>query len=50
MNEVSKEGVSHEDLLEMTVEVVSSYVGINTIAATQIPDLINIVFGSLTTL
>ena len=50
MNEVSKEGVSHEDLLEMTVEVVSSYVGNNTIAATQIPDLINIVFGSLTTL
>ena len=50
MNEVSKESVSHEDLLEMTVEVVSSYVGNNTISATQIPDLINIVFGSLTTL
>ncbi|MEE2954862.1 MAG: MucR family transcriptional regulator [Pseudomonadota bacterium] len=50
MNEVSKESVSHEELLEMTVEVVSSYVGNNTISATQIPDLINIVFGSLTTL
>jgi len=50
MNEVSKDFVSHENLLEMTVEVVSSYVGSNTIAATQIPDLINIVFGSLATL
>ena len=50
MNEVSKESVSHEELLEMTVEVFSSYVGNNTISATQIPDLINIVFGSLTTL
>ncbi len=42
--------VSEEDMLKMTANVVSAYVGNNTVPATQIPDVIKTVFGSLTSL
>ena len=40
--------ISDEDMLRMTTEVVSAYVGNNTLPASQIPDVIKTVYGSLT--
>lgn len=39
--------ISDEDMLKMTTEVVSAYVGNNMVPATQIPDVIRTVYGSL---
>ena len=39
--------IGHTDLLRMTTEVVSAYLGRNDLPAEQIPDVINTVFGSL---
>lgn len=36
------------DLLRMTAEIVSAYVGQNTLAAQQLPDVINVVHATLT--
>ena len=35
------------DILRMTAEIVAAYVGKNTLATQQIPDVINTVFSSL---
>jgi predicted transcriptional regulator len=39
--------IPHTDLLRMTTDVVSAYLGRNDLPAEQIPDVINTVFGSL---
>jgi len=36
------------DILRMTTEVVAAYVGNNSLPATQLPDVINTVYGTLT--
>ena len=38
------------DLLKMAVEIVSAYVGNNPVPANQVPDVINTVYASLTSL
>ncbi len=48
-NEKSK-SVSDEEMLRMTTNVVSAYVGNNSLTPTQIPDVIKTVYGSLTSL
>ena len=42
--------VTPNDLLRMSVEIVSAYVSNNSITAAQIPDVINSVHGALNTL
>ena len=39
--------IPHNDLLRMTTDVVSAYLGRNDLPAEQIPEVINTVFGSL---
>ena len=46
--EVSK--IEQDDVLQMAVDIVSAYVANNTVPATQVPDVINTVYKSLTTL
>ena len=41
---------SQDDILRMTADVVAAYLGHNTMPATQIPDIINTVYGSLSKL
>ena len=41
---------SQDDVLRMTAEVVAAYLGNNTMPATQIPEVINTVYGSLSRL
>ncbi len=45
-----KNDISPSDVLRMTAEVVSAYVGNNTLTTAKIPDVINTVFGTLRTL
>jgi predicted transcriptional regulator len=42
--------ISQSDVLRMAVEIVSAYVSNNSVASTQVPDVINTVFGSLSAL
>ena len=42
--------VTPGDMLRLTTEVVSAYVGNNTLPLAKIPDVINSVFGTLRTL
>ncbi len=42
--------ISEEEMLRMTASVVSAYVGNNSVAAAQIPEVIKTVFGSLNSL
>src|SRR3546814_17177873 len=39
--------ISRGDILRMTADVVAAYVGNNPLPATQIPEVINTVYGSL---
>ena len=41
---------SQDDILRMTADVVAAYLGHNTMPATQIPDIIATVYGSLSKL
>jgi len=50
MSNDSTEPISREGMLRMTTDVVSAYVGNNTTATNQIPDLIKTVHGSLNAL
>ncbi len=50
MSNESQERISDEDMLRMTADVVSAYVGNNALAPQQIPDVIKTVYGSLTNL
>lgn len=47
MAEQSEAKTSHGEILRMTAEVVASYLGNNTVAAAQIPEVINTVFSAL---
>lgn len=48
MTESATDKNTRDDILKMAVEVVAAYVSKNTVAATQIPELIHTVFNSLT--
>ena len=50
MPEDTTNAVSHSDVLRMSVDIVSAYLGNNSVAADQVPDVINTVFGSLNSL
>jgi predicted transcriptional regulator len=50
MNEDTNDKVSREDVLRMAVDVVAAYLSNNQVATSQIPDIINNVYNSLTTL
>ena len=45
-----EEKISQADLLQMTAQVVSAYVGNNTITEGQLPEIIRSVYGSLRSL
>lgn len=45
-----EEKISQADLLQMTAQVVSAYVGNNSITEGQLPEVIRSVYGSLTSL
>ena len=47
MAEENDQTLASNDLLRMSVEIVSAYVSNNPIAATQVPDVINTVYGAL---
>jgi len=47
MSETEDKGMSNEDMLRMTTEVVSAYVGNNMLPAAQIPEVIKTVYSSL---
>lgn len=50
MTEENPKQIEQGDVLRMAVDIVSAYVGNNTIPAAQVPEVINTVFGSLTSL
>ena len=50
MSSEKAKSVSDEEMLRMTANVVSAYVGNNSLPTTQIPDVIKTVYGSLTSL
>ncbi|MDC0033789.1 MucR family transcriptional regulator [Alphaproteobacteria bacterium] len=50
MAEENDQTLNSTDLLRMSVEIVSAYVGNNSIAVTQVPDVISTVYGALTSL
>jgi len=50
MTEETSEKLGHGDMLKMTAEVVSAFVGNNALPATQIPDVIRTVYTSLNAL
>jgi predicted transcriptional regulator len=47
MNDEAGETLDREDMLRMAVDIVAAYVSNNQVATTQIPDVIQSVFGSL---
>lgn len=47
MSDADKSVLDRDELLQMTVDIVSAYVSNNALAAAQIPELISTVFGSL---
>ena len=47
MKETGDENTSRTDLLRMTADVVSAYVGNNLLPSGKIPEVINTVYGSL---
>ena len=47
MDEEIDRAIAREDILRMAVDVVAAYLSNNQVASTQIPDVINSVFGSL---
>jgi predicted transcriptional regulator len=50
MTEENEQAVASNDLLRMSVEIVSAYVSNNSIAATQVPEVISTVYGALTSI
>jgi predicted transcriptional regulator len=50
MSEQNAPKNSTSDLLRMTTDVVSAYVGNNTLPAGQVPDVIKAIYGSLSSL
>lgn len=47
MAETENSVLDRDELLQMTVDIVSAYVSNNALAAAQIPELISTVFASL---
>jgi predicted transcriptional regulator len=47
MSDTDESAIDRDELLQMTVDIVSAYVSNNAIAAAQIPELINTTFTSL---
>lgn len=47
MTEIATDQMTREDLLRITTKVVTAYVGNNTVTDTQIPEVIQTVYGSL---
>jgi len=47
MTEEIEQAVASNDLLRMSVEIVSAYVSNNSISATQVPEVISTVYGAL---
>jgi predicted transcriptional regulator len=50
MDEELDQKIAREDVLRMAVDVVAAYLSNNQVASTQIPEVINSVFSSLTDL
>ena len=50
MSEQISEKATRDDLLRMAVDVVAAYLSNNQVATAQIPEIINSVFNSLTSL
>ncbi|MBT5049716.1 MAG: transcriptional regulator [Rhodospirillaceae bacterium] len=50
MVEENSQAIPKTDVLRMAVEIVSAYVSNNSVAAAQVPEVINTVYGSLSTL
>lgn len=50
MAEENSQAVPQTDVLRMAVEIVSAYVSNNSVAAAQVPEVINTVYGSLSSL
>lgn len=50
MTEENPTNVEQGDVLRMAVDIVSAYVGNNPVPANQVPEVINTVYGSLTSL
>jgi len=50
MSDNPADKISHDDILRMAVDVVSAYVSNNPLPASQIPEIINTVFTSLSSL
>ena len=50
MSDTNSEKTNRDDLLRMAVAVVAAYVGKNPVPAGQLPELINTVYGSLSSL
>ena len=50
MAEENSQTVPQTDVLRMAVEIVSAYVSNNSVAAAQVPEVINTVYGSFSTL
>lgn len=50
MSNESASAMAEEEVLRMTTEVVSAYVGNNSLPASQIPDIIKTVHGSIASL
>ena len=47
IHEATQQKAERGDILRMTAEVVAAYVGNNSLPATQLPDVINTVYGTL---
>ncbi|QNT68084.1 MucR family transcriptional regulator [Defluviicoccus vanus] len=50
MTDTASDKVTRDDLLRMAVDVVAAYLSNNQVSTTQIPEIINSVFNSLTSL
>jgi predicted transcriptional regulator len=47
MTQEVSENLQHAEVVQMTTQIVSAYVGHNSVGETQIPEVINSVYGSL---
>ena len=50
MSEETAKSIEQNEILRMAVDIVSAYVGNNTVATDQVPDVISSVYGSLSSL
>ena len=50
MSEETAKSIEQNEILRMAVDIVSAYVGNNTVATNQVPDVISSVYGSLSSL